>query len=37
MKTFGQFIIEARDAVKDATYTGDAAEQERIKARERRR
>ena len=34
MKTFREFIIEARDAVKDATYTGDAAEQERIRKRE---
>ena len=34
MKTFREFIIEARDVVKDATYTGDAAEQERIRQRE---
>ena len=37
MKTFTQFILEARDAVKDATYSGDAAEQERIRQRERAR
>lgn len=37
MKTFSQFMLEARDTVKDATYTGDAAEQERIRQRERAR
>ena len=37
MKTFGEFIIEAKDAVKDATYTGDAAEQERIRQRDLKR
>ena len=37
MKSFGQFIIEARDVVKDATYTGDAAEQERIRQRDKAR
>lgn len=37
MKTFREFIIEAKDAVKDATYTGDAAEQERIRQRELKR
>ena len=37
MKTFEQFMIEAKESVRDATYTGDAAEQERIKQRERAR
>jgi len=37
MKTFREFIFEARDAVKDATYTGDAAEQERIRQRDLKR
>ena len=37
MKTFSQFMLEARDTVKDATYSGDAAEQERIRQRERAR
>jgi hypothetical protein len=37
MKTFREFIIEARDTVKDATYTGDAAEQERIRQRDLKR
>jgi hypothetical protein len=37
MKTFREFILEARDAVKDATYTGDAAEQERIRQRDLKR
>ena len=37
MKTFQQFMIEAKDAVKDATYTGDAAEQERIRKYDRER
>ena len=37
MKTFREFIIEARDAVKDATYTGDAAEQESINKQEKAR
>ena len=37
MKSFEQFIIEARDVVKDATYTGDAAEQERIRQRDKAR
>jgi hypothetical protein len=37
MKTFGEFIIEAKNAVKDATYTGDAAEQERIRQRDLKR
>ena len=37
MKSFREFMIEARDAVKDATYTGDAAEQERIRQRDLKR
>jgi hypothetical protein len=37
MKTFREFILEAQDTVKDATYTGDTAEQERIRQRERAR
>ena len=37
MKSFREFILEAKDAVKDATYTGDAAEQERIRQRELKR
>jgi hypothetical protein len=37
MKTFREFVFEAKDAVKDATYTGDAAEQERIRKRELKR
>ena len=37
MKTFSQFMLEARDTVKDATYSGDAAEQARIRQRERAR
>lgn len=37
MKTFRQFIFEARNAVRDATYTGDAAEQERIRQMEKAR
>jgi len=37
MKTFREFILEAQDTVKDATYSGDTAEQERIRQRERAR
>ena len=34
---YEEFMLEARDVVKDATYTGDAAEQERMRQRDLKR